>query len=608
MADNRTDSQGIEELYQAIVMEYKNIKSIAEIAKKLGTTQVKVQRVLITEGLWTSKRTKQIAELREQGLSVDQIAEQLGKDVKTIQTFLPYSRGQYGKSDSDEASRAKDYRDRMHSAAGKMLIKEERRMPKEELEIDLDEAFRNGANGQGEINTKKHTEEELESNLFLNNESVFRLRFELVDHFIYGGGDYFEGEQKEKFLKLAKAKEGIVREVLVPSTMNLHSLHYMIQRLFGWQNSHLHNFCISKEEFDALTGGTIGGWQKLCGSLLHFTQDEHTDFYWDDDYGEGESVKSWLKRKYVGPYRQKAVCETYLETRQAIERFNDFFKEFSEAMPLDELQHKIIMEETLNFLNERLTLGELLTVAAPSTETRESEYSEWLDRLEIKLKKTDAKIAGLSKQHRDDLIRCADELQGWRRTQSAVEERIYFRDASSIKQQTGRTAKQWLEDARKMIPFYERGCEELFVKYNPKLTPLFDTLFYEYDYGDGWCVKITVVDQYDRKTNADLSNSNMFVVDIFTESDKLKKYRYFENGTEVDSELREILAHVDAKERPRCTVVDGLSVLDDVGGLGGFQDMLETLAGNDAEEKASMREWARGQGWTGRISKPENFL
>ena len=53
---------------------------------------------------------------------------------------------------------------------------------------------------------------------------------------------------------------------------------------------------------------------------------------------------------------------------------------------------------------------------------------------------------------------------------------------------------------------------------------------------------------------------------------------------------------------------DGLNVLDDVGGLGGFEEMLSTLKGNDPDEKESMREWARGMGWTGRVTKPENIL
>ena len=77
---------------------------------------------------------------------------------------------------------------------------------------------------------------------------------------------------------------------------------------------------------------------------------------------------------------------------------------------------------------------------------------------------------------------------------------------------------------------------------------------------------------------------------------------------EVDEELREILAYVDVKESPRCTASDGLNLVDDVGGIYGFMDMLRTLEGDDEEEKRSTKAWARGLGWTGKISKVENML
>ena len=39
-----------------------------------------------------------------------------------------------------------------------------------------------------------------------------------------------------------------------------------------------------------------------------------------------------------------------------------------------------------------------------------------------------------------------------------------------------------------------------------------------------------------------------------------------------------------------------------------FYEVLKTINGNDPEEKESMKQWAKGLGWTGRISKPENML
>ena len=609
MAGKRKEVNEIDELYQQIIEEYENTKSIAQIAKKLNVTQVKVQRTLITEGLWTSKRTEQIAELRALGLSTEEIAEKLGKDVKTIQTFLPYSRGQYGRSETSEASRSKDYRDRMHAAAEKMITKEAATMNNYEYN-DMDMKLEKSADTVGN-NTIPHTEEELKRNPFLNKESVFRLKLELVNHFIYGGGDYFEDEPEEKkdFLRLAKAKEGISREVLVPSTMNLHAMHYMIQRLFGWQNSHLHNFSISEDDFNRLTKGTVGGWKKLCGGLLHYSSDEGSDFYWDDDYKEAQSVKSWLKRKYVGPYLDKAVCDTYYGAQKGVKDFFKHVSEFNDSMTIKEMYNRVYIEESLNFLSERLTLGELLVKNVPDNDfEKEKAYRDWIKNLDAERQKLDDIFAGMGAKKLREIDEAVEGLKRWRTNKSRVEHDLYYRDGERILEQTGRSADEWLYDAYYFIPRFERQCQKLFTEYNPKIKPLFDTLYYEYDYGDGWCIKITVIDQYDRKTNADLSTNGWFVVDIMQEKDKLAKYRYFQDGKEVDEDLRSVLAYVDAKERPRCVASDGLYVLDDVAGIGGFHEMLKTLESGDLQEKKEMLTWARGLGWTGKMNKLENML
>ena len=48
--------------------------------------------------------------------------------------------------------------------------------------------------------------------------------------------------------------------------------------------------------------------------------------------------------------------------------------------------------------------------------------------------------------------------------------------------------------------------------------------------------------------------------------------------------------------------------MEDAGGVYGFYRMLKTLAEDDSEEKVSMKTWAKGLGWTGRISDPKNML
>ena len=49
-------------------------------------------------------------------------------------------------------------------------------------------------------------------------------------------------------------------------------------------------------------------------------------------------------------------------------------------------------------------------------------------------------------------------------------------------------------------------------------------------------------------------------------------------------------------------------LVDAVGGVGGFCEFLETINGDNPEEKKSYKTWARSLGWTGRMPKPENML
>ena len=536
----------IDALYEQIISERKDGKSIAEIAKKLHTTQVRVQRVLITEGLWTSKRTRQIAEMRMQGMTIPEIAELLGKDEKTIQTFLPYSRGLYGRNETIESVKSKDYRDRMQTAATNM-VKEE-----SEMQSLLDNRKQSVLHDYN-VHLKKFRDRalELQKDPFLSDKSVYRVKFELCEGFYYGASSDMglEEEEREELLKYAKAESGITREVLIPGDMNLHALHYMIQSLFGWQNSHLHHFSISQDAFAQMTEGRFDKWTELCGKLFRFSTDDMEDLYWDDDYEPGISVKSWLKSKYKAPYVQKAYADSMEGNLEGIADFQKRFPDIPMDIMLEDLNGRVVFEEDYNTLLEGLTLHELL--------------------------------------------------------------------------------------------------------------PAFKDLYYLYDYGDDWCVHISMIDKYDRKTNADLQPSvagGWFVPDIMNERDGLSKYRYFiddgenniqkelkkqaaEKGApkkeyattaagevydisglfdavdnrqqskcEVDEELRAQLAVVDVKKMSICTKADGLNVMDDVGGISGLLDFYRIINGDDPDEKAEMREWARGLGWTGRMSKPEKMV
>lgn len=151
-----------------------------------------------------------------------------------------------------------------------------------------------------------------------------KLHLELMD---------FDEEELEVLRKYGRAQNGISRDILVPAEMPLHNLHYVIQKAFGWQNSHLHHFRYEDAVFDGLFHEQFISWVPFCGLYFRFPSEDFDDIYWDDDYKEGRSVKSWLRSKYIGPYYYGGNGEHYLTAliRSSLQSFDANLKELSDC-------------------------------------------------------------------------------------------------------------------------------------------------------------------------------------------------------------------------------------------------------------------------------------
>lgn len=167
-------------------------------------------------------------------------------------------------------------------------------------------------------------------------------------------------------------------------------MKYAIQKLFGWQNSHLHHYSIPEIYFEEITQNSFYEWSRLCGILFRYPSGNDADMYWDDDYREGISVKSWLRSKYNGPYFYGGFGDYYLENQKEAldfykrfpkldikERFNweaikKAKKEGKEWHPkllktaspkdctLEEVESAVSFEGGFNSLLERLEIGTIL--------------------------------------------------------------------------------------------------------------------------------------------------------------------------------------------------------------------------------------------------------
>lgn len=228
--------------YQDILSAFQKNHSVQITAEETNSSKIKVQRVLITEGLWSSKTSRKIGELYSQGLSAPEIAEWLHQGVKSVQAYLPYTRGAYGGNErTKNAEWTEAYRERQKNAQERQVYRAQDRDNRKAARMEMKDigTFDKAAPFVGA------------------GHKIMKLHLELVAD--------FSDEEEATMKKYGKMDRAISRDILVSSEMPLHALHYAIQRAFGWQNSHLHHFAYDEDVFGQLTQDKFTQWCNLCG-------------------------------------------------------------------------------------------------------------------------------------------------------------------------------------------------------------------------------------------------------------------------------------------------------------------------------------------------------
>jgi len=67
--------------------------SLKQIGKRLGISEQKVRKILITEGAWSSDTSVKIAALLKEGRTVDEIQAITGLSRNAVISYMPYDRG-----------------------------------------------------------------------------------------------------------------------------------------------------------------------------------------------------------------------------------------------------------------------------------------------------------------------------------------------------------------------------------------------------------------------------------------------------------------------------------------------------------------------------------
>lgn len=78
-------------LYDAVIDLYSESTSQYSIAQKFGVRTSTVRKILITAGLYTSKRQREVQKLYDQGLTIEEIGEKLKLSSSIVSSYLPLS-------------------------------------------------------------------------------------------------------------------------------------------------------------------------------------------------------------------------------------------------------------------------------------------------------------------------------------------------------------------------------------------------------------------------------------------------------------------------------------------------------------------------------------
>ncbi|MBR2258950.1 MAG: hypothetical protein IJ899_16810 [Blautia sp.] len=671
-------SQKDKEFMEQVAMYFRNTKtskdpngSIRDTAMKFHINRNKVRKILVTVGEIKSSITETVLLMRRQGMSVKEIADNLGLSVATISTAIPYEdkidntleptkhasdvreyrayekkqlKRQVGRTLKMQAEPSVRKGDRMTDQETKekewqkdikMSYTETSYRPHRNTWEDLDkireilagkmtedapeelkelfaalESMKESHEDEDKefeilLKKKKLSEKEkdrLQVLMFLTGQfpgalndrnrkaleqisgnrlppepmEVLRLHLELYDEYSDG---VIENEDAKVFRTYGKVEFGnsISRDIIVPADIPLYALHYVIQRVFGWQNSHLRKFELPEDRFQIVTNGKTSMWSRMVGVLFRSPFMGEDDEFWADDYNGG-SFKNWMRKKYTGPYQSQCQGEGIFSCRQ-------------DMMKLDmNADYYVMYSRAYNRRTQKYDGEEYVLAVSPVHGTNGEKRPEprpW---------------QGDDIPYRIEIVRFSEvPSEGLRRFFERNPETLLERLPINTVLAAGKFSlpENCTEEERKYIDeqMAESG-DEVYQQSEEYITriiseqidspdmqvlpiPVTDVLLYTYDFGDNWKIRITASENC---------------------TDLVESGRITQTGLDrANVKCREVY-------RPVLIARDGEMLVDDVGGIHGFADFLEKinpeLKGMDPEEKEDARrekkeylEWAKSLGW-----------
>jgi len=409
-----------DELLLQIHVVYQMTGNLHKTASELGFAYAKVRKALITYGSYSTRFSDEVYFLRRKGYTVEEIAKELGTTAKRVSAWLPYEKSIYNLPEkTKDAVRSENYRKRNERTSANFVLAKH-----------INE-------GERDVKMRTKTTKAMLSANATEKENIdvkqtgdpIRIHLKLHE-------EWLDEDHRRILKKYGRSSTGytIERDILIPHDMTLHALHYAILRLYGWQNGHLHSFHLPEEVYKKLTNNTVRGWGNLVGVLF---QTVYPDNVWDARYGDDDydngSVKTWLRKKYTGPYNFLGWYEQYDVATSEFQKFTEQLKDIA--------------------VYERFDYND-------KDKSREDRFIKNAPVIDLTL----------------------DELNNSLYMESSTDDLLERIAASALLVRKGMKKAGAEKLGKKMIKRRYKGYGEIA---EPEVRPITDKLFYHYDYGDG---------------------------------------------------------------------------------------------------------------------------
>lgn len=102
------------EPYDDRIERSEDAPSIRDVANAMNTTPLRARKMLVTAGVYSTKLSRKVQSLYEDGCSIQQIMDETGLKRASVHAYLPYVKGNYNLPDSTlNAERKRVFRKRI---------------------------------------------------------------------------------------------------------------------------------------------------------------------------------------------------------------------------------------------------------------------------------------------------------------------------------------------------------------------------------------------------------------------------------------------------------------------------------------------------------------